>query len=86
MFDSEVLAQATAFDFKIGEIAVPTRYFEEASSINFKRSVVYGLGTLGTMVKYWLFKMGWLKSDQFSRSLPEVMSRYHWAEIEESAS
>ncbi|MCB0192740.1 MAG: glycosyltransferase family 2 protein [Anaerolineae bacterium] len=86
VFDSEVLAQATAFDFKIGEIAVPTRYFEEASSINFKRSVVYGLGTLGTMVKYWLFKMGWLKSDQFSRSLPEVMSRYHWAEIEESAS
>ncbi|MCB0209593.1 MAG: glycosyltransferase family 2 protein [Anaerolineae bacterium] len=86
VFDSEVLAQATAFNFKIGEIAVPTRYFEAASSINFKRSVVYGLGTLGTMVKYWLFKMGWLKSAQFSRTLPEVMSRYHWAQIEESAS
>ncbi|MCB0176792.1 MAG: glycosyltransferase family 2 protein [Anaerolineae bacterium] len=86
VFDSEVLAQATAFNFKIGEIAVPTRYFEEASSINFKRSVVYGVGTLGTMVRYWLFKLGWSKSPQFSRTLPEVISRYHWAEIDEAAS
>lgn len=86
VFDSEVLAQATAFNFKIGEIAVPTRYFEEASSINFKRSVVYGVGTLWTMAKYWLFKLGWSKNPQFSRKLPQVMSRYHWAEIEEATS
>jgi glycosyltransferase involved in cell wall biosynthesis len=82
VFDSEVLAQATAFNFTIGEIAVPTRYFEEASSINFKRSVVYGLATLWTMGKYLLYRLGWLKSPQFSKTLPEVISRYHWAEIE----
>jgi glycosyltransferase involved in cell wall biosynthesis len=82
VFDSEVLAQAAAFNFEIGEIAVPTRYFKEASSINFKRSTVYGLSTLWVMVKYSFFKLGLYKSRQFTRTLPQVMSRYHWAEIE----
>jgi glycosyltransferase involved in cell wall biosynthesis len=81
VFDSEILAQATAFNFAIGEIAVPTRYFEEASSINFKRSVVYGLATVWTMVKYLLHRTGLVKYPQFSKTLPEVISRYHWAEI-----
>ncbi len=84
VFDSEVLAQATAFNFKIGEIAMPTRYFEEASSIGFKRSVVYGLSTLWTLWKYLLFKIGLSKNPQFSRTLPEIMSRYHWAEIDQT--
>ena len=84
VFDSEVLAQATAFNFKIGEIAIPTRYFEEASSIGFKRSVVYGLATLWTMWKYLLFKTGLAKSSQFTKTLPQVISRYHWAEIEQA--
>lgn len=83
VFDSEVLAQATAFGFRIGEVAMPTRYFEEASSIGFKRSVVYGLGTLLTMGRYLLFKLGWSKSPQFTKTLRQVMSRYHWAEIEQ---
>ena len=86
VFDSEVLAQATAFNFKIGEIAIPTRYFEEASSIGFKRSVVYGLATLWTMWKYLLFKTGPAKSSQFTKTLPQVISRYHWAEIEQTGS
>ena len=86
VFDSEVLAQATAFEFKIGEIAVPTRYFREASSINFKRSTVYGLSTLWVMLKYLLYRIGIYKSPQFTRTLPEVMSRYHWAEIEQDTS
>ncbi|MBN1995188.1 MAG: glycosyltransferase family 2 protein [Anaerolineae bacterium] len=85
VFDSEVLAQATAFNFKIGEIAVPTRYFKEASSINFKRSTVYGLSTVWTMAKFLLFKMGLSKSPQFTKTLPQVISRYHWAEIEKGA-
>ena len=82
VFDSEVLAQVTAFNFKIGEIAVPTRYFPEASSVNFKRSVVYGLATVWTMWKYLLYKICLSKSPQFTKTLSEVISRYHWAEIE----
>jgi glycosyltransferase involved in cell wall biosynthesis len=82
VFDSEVLAQVTAFNFKIGEIAVPTRYFPEASSVNFKRSVVYGLATVWTMWKYLLYKICLSKNPQFTKTLSEVISRYHWAEIE----
>ncbi|MDX1520097.1 MAG: glycosyltransferase family 2 protein [Anaerolineae bacterium] len=85
VFDSEVLAQVTAFNFRIGEVAVPTRYFEEASSINFKRSTIYGLGTVWTMWKYFLFRTGLFKSAQFTKRLPQVISRHHWAEIEQTA-
>jgi len=84
VFDSEVLAQATAFNFKIGEIAIPTRYFEEASSIGFKRSVVYGLSTLWTLWKYLLYRVGLSKNRQFTKTLRQVMSRYHWEEIEQA--
>ncbi|MDX5347275.1 MAG: glycosyltransferase family 2 protein, partial [Hymenobacteraceae bacterium] len=52
VFDSQFLFQVVAKGFRIGEIPVPVRYFEEASSINFKRSVRYGLGTLWTAVSY----------------------------------
>ncbi len=56
VFDNELLAQAIFFDFNIGEISCPTRYFPEASSINFKRSVVYGLGVLWAAVRFRLQK------------------------------
>jgi glycosyltransferase involved in cell wall biosynthesis len=52
VFDNEMLAQATYFDYRIGEVSCPTRYFAEASSINFRRSVIYGLGVLATCLKY----------------------------------
>jgi glycosyltransferase involved in cell wall biosynthesis len=58
VFDNEMLAQAFAFDFAVGEISCPTRYFPEASSINFRRSVVYGLGVLATSLKYRLWRWG----------------------------
>lgn len=58
VFDNQMLAQATWFDFRIGEISCPTKYFEEASSINFKRSCIYGFGVLGTALTYRLAKMG----------------------------
>ncbi len=54
VFDNEVLAQCICFDYRIGEISCPTKYFEEASSINFTRSVAYGFGVLSTTVKYCL--------------------------------
>jgi glycosyltransferase involved in cell wall biosynthesis len=51
-FDNEVLAQAIYFGFRIGEISCPARYFAEASSINFRRSVKYGFAVLATSLKY----------------------------------
>src|ERR1700691_1882608 len=48
VFDNQMVAQAVMFGFSIGEISCPTKYFKEASSINFKRSLKYGLGVLGT--------------------------------------
>ncbi|MEW6086692.1 MAG: glycosyltransferase family 2 protein [bacterium] len=58
VFDSEFLAQAVFFGFRIGDIPVPTRYFPQASSINFKRSVKYGFQTLSVLAKYMLQKTG----------------------------
>jgi len=63
VFDNQILAQAAMFNFRIGEISCPTRYFAEASSINFGRSVVYGLGVLGTSLRYRLHRAG-LKRDR----------------------
>jgi len=56
VFDSEVLAEVAAAGFRAGEIAVPCRYFAEASEINFWRSTVYGLSTLAVCCKYLLAK------------------------------
>ncbi|MBI5644004.1 MAG: glycosyltransferase family 2 protein [Deltaproteobacteria bacterium] len=58
VFDNEMLAQAAYFNFRIGEISCPTKYFTDASSINFKRSVIYGFGVLSTALKFKLQKMG----------------------------
>jgi glycosyltransferase involved in cell wall biosynthesis len=58
VFDNELLVQAVAFGFTIGELSCPTKYFPEASSINFRRSVTYGLGVLGTAGKYLLHRSG----------------------------
>ncbi len=58
VFDSEMLVQAVFFGFRLGELSCPTRYFKEASSINFKRSVKYGFGVLGSIVKFIAAKWG----------------------------
>ncbi|MDX1432162.1 MAG: glycosyltransferase family 2 protein [Gammaproteobacteria bacterium] len=58
VFDNQMLTQAVAFGMSIGEISCPTRYFTDASSINFHRAVIYGLGVLGTSVEYRLWRMG----------------------------
>lgn len=57
VFDNEMLAQVIYFGYRIGEISCPTRYFAEASSINFVRSFQYGLGVLATSMKFRLQKM-----------------------------
>lgn len=66
VFDNQMIAQATYFGFQIGEISCPTRYFPEASSINFRRSVVYGIGVLKTSVQYRLQRWGLLRSAIFA--------------------
>jgi glycosyltransferase involved in cell wall biosynthesis len=81
VFDSEVIAQTVAFGFRIGEIGVPTRYFEEASSVNFRRSVTYGFATLWTLVKFVVHKWGLAEVPQFSKRLRDVISRYHQTDL-----
>ena len=65
VFDNEMLTQAIQFGYRIGEISCPTKYFAEASSINFSRSVVYGLGVLRTSAAMRLHRMGVIRSPLF---------------------
>src|SRR5207245_11228497 len=58
VFDNQMLAQCVYFGFRIGEVSCPTKYFEEASSINFLRSVTYGFGVLGTSLEFFLQRFG----------------------------
>jgi glycosyltransferase involved in cell wall biosynthesis len=75
VFDNEMLAQIMYCGFRIGEVSCPARYFEEASSINFRRSVRYGFGVLWTACRFRLQKMR-LRSfrifDERGRKLPAV--------------
>lgn len=66
VFDNEILAQAVAFGFRIGEISCPTKYFPEASSINVRRSVVYGLGVLRTAALFRLHRWGLVRARLFN--------------------
>lgn len=65
VFDSEMLVQTVYFGFRLGELSCPTRYFKEASSINFGRSVKYGFGVLASIMKYLADKWGLKKSAIF---------------------
>lgn len=67
VFDNEILAQAVYFGIRIGEISCPTRYFDDASSINFSRSVKYGLGVLKTSFLFLFQKTGIVRSAIFTR-------------------
>ncbi|MFY9554461.1 MAG: glycosyltransferase family 2 protein [Blastocatellia bacterium] len=77
VFDNEVLAQVIYFKYRIGEVSCPTRYFAEASSINFPRSVRYGLGVLATSLKFRLQKMGLIRSRIFNPSGRKLASDYY---------
>jgi hypothetical protein len=61
IFDNEMIAQIFAKGFDIAEVTCPTKYFDEASSINFKRSSIYGLGVLRVSLRYFLHKAGIVK-------------------------
>jgi glycosyltransferase involved in cell wall biosynthesis len=66
VFDNQMLAQAIYAGFRIGEISCPTKYFAEASSINFVRSMIYGVGVLWTSVQFRLHKWGLIHASIFN--------------------
>jgi glycosyltransferase involved in cell wall biosynthesis len=65
VFDNQMLSQIVYADFEIAEITCPTKYFEEASSINFRRSLKYGLGCMAVSFKHRFNKWGWMKSELY---------------------
>lgn len=80
VFDNQMLAQCAYFGFKIGEVSCPTKYFAEASSINFRRSVKYGFGVLGTSMQFALQKWGLANFAIFNpagRKLEPGMAEYY---------
>ncbi len=77
VFDSQMIAQAACMGFTISEIPVQARYFPEASSVNFKVSTIYGLKTLGVVVRFLMQRLGWARFPIFDRTLPEVVSKYY---------
>ena len=70
VFDSQFLVQAVHFGFRIGDVPVPVRYMAEASSVNFRRSVTYGLATLWTLFRYASHRLGLRRDPLFAPTRP----------------
>jgi len=77
VFDNEMLAQIIYFGFRIGEISCPTKYFTEASSISFRRSVTYGFGVLATSLKFRLQRMRLSRFRIFNVQGNKLVSNYY---------
>lgn len=71
LFDNQMLVQCHRWGFRIAEISCPTRYFAEASSINFRRSVRYGFGTLGVSLRFFLARLGLPAPRYLDRNAPD---------------
>ncbi|MGE5374129.1 MAG: glycosyltransferase family 2 protein [Bacteroidota bacterium] len=74
IFDTEIIAQGMMCNLRFQEVPITTRYFPEASSINLRRSIVYGFGILWVLLKFWLHRSGWM---QFSYLMPNERSTFH---------
>ncbi len=81
VFDNQVIAQAVMFGFRIGEISCPTKYFEDASSINFKRSIEYGLGVLGTTFSFAAHKLGLVHLRRFNSNGRKISEHRYYSEF-----
>jgi len=77
VFDNEMIAQAVFFDYRIGEISCPTRYTAESSSINFSRSMRYGLGVLATSVKFRFHRLGLIRTRIFRQRGRKLLANYY---------
>jgi glycosyltransferase involved in cell wall biosynthesis len=82
IFDNQMIAQAVMFGFSIGEISCPTKYFEEASSINFRRSVQYGFGVLATTASFVAHKLEIMRVARYGANGRRLMPE-NYAEIED---
>jgi len=85
VFDNQMLAQCVYFGFRIGEVSCPTKYFAEASSINFRRSVQYGLGVLKTTLQFALQRAGIARFPIFSDHGRRLEAEYYKAGIARSS-
>ena len=72
VFDNEILSQILYAGFEIAEITCPTKYFAEASSINFRRSVNYGFGVLRVSIGHFLQHRGWVNLNLYKKKKPEA--------------
>ena len=79
VFDNQMIAQAVAFNFRIGEISCPTKYFKEASSISFRRSVRYGFGVLSTTASFGAHRLGIVRSRIFRPKGRDIRLGYYAA-------
>jgi glycosyltransferase involved in cell wall biosynthesis len=77
VFDNQMLAQSFYFGFRVGELSCPTKYFPEASSINFWRSLRYGLGVIVTSLTFRLQKMGFISSPLFNQKGQRLKNDYY---------
>jgi glycosyltransferase involved in cell wall biosynthesis len=77
VFDNQMIAQAVMLGFRIGEISCPTKYFKEASSINFRRSVKYGLGVVATTAGFVLHRLGVVRLRRFGASGRKLSQEYY---------
>ena len=82
VFDNQMIAQAVMFGFKIGEISCPTKYFAEASSINFSRSVKYGLGVIQTTLGFVAHRLGILRKPRYDSRGRKVTQQYYSEYVE----
>lgn len=67
VFDNQMLSQIIMADFAIAEVTCPTKYFDDASSINFRRSTIYGIGVLTTSLQHRLHKWGVLRNGRYAK-------------------
>ena len=89
VFDNQMLAQCAYFGFRMGEVSCPTKYFPEASSINFRRSVKYGFGVLATTLQFALQRWGLAKYrifDSAGRKLEPGVAKYYARGVVETGS
>ena len=77
VFDNQMIAQTVMFGFQIGEVSCPTKYFEEASSINFRRSVKYGLGVLATTAGFVAHKLNLVRAPRYRQTGRKVTEQYY---------
>ena len=77
VFDNEMIAQMLYFGYRIGEISCPTLYTEDASSIDFYHSLIYGLGVLSTSIKFRLHKLGLIRSKLFIKDESNIEAVYY---------